>query len=306
MPEIYPVGGGKGGIGKSFVAASLAALIARQGKTVALVDLDLGAANLHTLLGICNPQNGLDGFLEKKSGTLADITVPTHQKNLFLVSSAHCSVEIANLHYAQKTKLINAIKKLPFDYVLLDLGAGSNFNTIDYFVAANRGFVICTVEPTAIENTFRFIKSVYIRRLKQIIKQNNFNDRVKQAVSKNATSVLGSRDIMNIVHQHNPQMESFLKEAMSDFRFKLVINQLRKNTDAKLGNKLKMVCNQHFYAQFEFMGNIYFDERVFESVFQKKLFIENFPNTATTAALRKIAGSISSNGNINRYQGDQS
>ena len=52
--------------------------------------------------------------------------------HLFLISSSTCSMEIANLFYAQKIKLINAIKKLPFDYVLIDLGAGTNFNTLDF------------------------------------------------------------------------------------------------------------------------------------------------------------------------------
>jgi len=50
MPEIYPIGGGKGGVGKSFTTACLGALIARKGNTVAVIDLDLGTSNLHTFL----------------------------------------------------------------------------------------------------------------------------------------------------------------------------------------------------------------------------------------------------------------
>jgi flagellar biosynthesis protein FlhG len=64
MPTIYPIGGGKGGVGKSFVAASLGGYIANSGKTVALVDLDLGASNLHTFLGMPAPDNGLNRYLE--------------------------------------------------------------------------------------------------------------------------------------------------------------------------------------------------------------------------------------------------
>lgn len=55
MPAIYSIGGGKGGVGKSFVTASLGALLAGGGKSVALVDLDLGASNLHTFLGLPAP-----------------------------------------------------------------------------------------------------------------------------------------------------------------------------------------------------------------------------------------------------------
>src|SRR5512136_1558160 len=49
--QIWSVGGGKGGIGKSLIAASLGWQLARMGRRVVLVDADLGGANLHTCLG---------------------------------------------------------------------------------------------------------------------------------------------------------------------------------------------------------------------------------------------------------------
>ena len=182
MPTIYPIGGGKGGVGKSFVAASLGALIARHGRTVALIDLDLGASNLHTFLGMQAPKDGLNLFLNKDAQTLESVAVPTPITNLFLISSSTCSMEIANLFYAQKIKLINAIKKLPFDYVLIDLGAGTHFNTLDFFLTSNKGVFVCTPEPTSIENAFRFIKAVYLRKIKQLIKRHDFDAQAKAAV----------------------------------------------------------------------------------------------------------------------------
>ena len=142
MPEIYPIGGGKGGVGKSFIVASLGALFARQGNKVVLVDLDLGGSNLHTFLGIKNPKNGIDSFLNKKVKALEQVAVPTYVPNLFIISSLHCSIEIANLFHTQKQKIIKAIKKLPFDYILLDLGAGTNFNTLDFFLTSKNGILI--------------------------------------------------------------------------------------------------------------------------------------------------------------------
>ena len=133
MKRIYSIGGGKGGSGKSFIAASLGILLAKQGKSVVLVDLDLGASNLHTLLGQRVPQRGLDAFIDKTTSSLEDVALPTTIPNLYLINSTKCSLEIANLFYAQKLKVINAIKNLPFAYVLLDLGPGIHFNTLDFF-----------------------------------------------------------------------------------------------------------------------------------------------------------------------------
>jgi len=167
MSKIYPISSGKGGVGKSFIAVSLGVLLAKHGKKVVLVDLDLGGSNLHTLLGIKNPKSGIDSFLNKTVNRLEHVAYPTNIEDLFIISSLHCSMEIANLFHVQKQKIISAIRKLPFDYVLLDLGAGTNFNTLDFFLASKEGIFIFTPEPTSIENSFRFIKAAYLRRLKQ-------------------------------------------------------------------------------------------------------------------------------------------
>ena len=56
---IHPIAGGKGGTGKSFLAASLGTILAKQGKKILLVDLDLGASNLHTFLGLRKPRGSI-------------------------------------------------------------------------------------------------------------------------------------------------------------------------------------------------------------------------------------------------------
>ena len=298
MPEIFPIGGGKGGVGKSFVAANLGASIARQGHQVVLVDLDLGASNLHTLLGIENPKSGINNFLNKSVDKLENLSAPTNIPNLFFISSLHCSMEISNLVYAYKLKIIKAVRKLPFDYVILDLGAGTNFNTLDFFLTSNDGIIICSPEPTSIENVFRFIRATYLRKLKRIIKRHAFNAAVKNAVINPApadSTALKSGDIIDIVLKRDPDKEMFLKQRLSEFNFKLILNQFRKNYDKNLGRKIRMVCTQHFYSTFQFLGNIRYDERVPESVFARKLYVQKYPYTTTSIDLKKITDVITTN-----------
>jgi flagellar biosynthesis protein FlhG len=298
MSEIYPIGGGKGGVGKSFVAANLGASIAKQGHQVVLVDLDLGASNLHTFLGIENPKIGINSFLNKSIEKFENLAAPTNIPNLFFISSLHCSMEISNLVYAQKLKIIKAVRKLPFDYVILDLGAGTNFNTLDFFLTSNDGIFICVPEPTSIENAFRFIRATYLRKLKRIIKRHAFNAAVKDAVfNPNPTdnAAQQSRDIIDIVLKHDPDRELFLREKLSEFNFKLILNQFRKNIYPTLGQKIATVCNRHFYSTFQFLGNISYDERVAESVFSRKLYIHKYPYTTTSIDLKKITAVITKN-----------
>ena len=295
MTEIYPIGGGKGGVGKSFITANLGALFAKRGKRVVLIDLDLGASNLHTLLGINNPGNGINSFLDKTAKKLDRVAVPTIIPNLFFISSLHCSMEVANLSHAHKLKIMNAIKKLPFDYILLDLGTGTDFNTLDFFLTSKQGIFICTPEPTSIENSFRFIKTVYLRKLKQIIKQHAFQSIIKNADASSNTAAMQSPDIIEIILKHDPDRKELLKNKLNEFHFKFILNQFRKNLDATLGNQFETVFNRHFYSNFQFLGNVGYDVRIHDSVLSKKLYIHKYPYTPSSTDLKKIAKNITNN-----------
>lgn len=289
MPEIYPIGGGKGGVGKSFIAANLGALIAGQSKKVLLIDMDLGASNLHTFLGIKSPASGMHRFIDKTVKTLESTIEATPIPNLFFISSFDCSMEIANLYHAQKIKLIDAIRKLSFDHILLDLGAGTNFNTLDFFLTSSRGIFVCTPEPTSIENAFRFIKAVYLRILKRLIKQYDLEPLIKGSANHDGYDSSTSQDIIDAVQKHDPKKASMLKSSLSQFRFNFIINQFRRNGDGALGDKIQTVCNQHFYSAFKFFGNITYDERVIGALLSKKIFVQKHPVADTTADLTQIS-----------------
>ena len=296
MTQIYPIGGGKGGVGKSFITASLGALLAKSGKKVLLIDLDLGGSNLHTLLGIDNQQEGINRFLDKTVKNLEHTAVSTVIQNLFFISSSLCSIEIANLLHAHKLKIIRAIQKLSFDYILLDLGTGTNFNTLDFFLTSNQGIFICTPEPTAIENSFRFIKAVYLRKLKHIVKRHSFNSAINSAVNNGNISsdheAVSSPDIIEVVLKHDPDREKFLRSCLSEFKFKFILNQFRKNLDATIGDKIEDLCNRHFYSNFQFLGTVGYDVRIHDSVLSKKVFIHKYPYAPPAIDIKKIMEKI--------------
>ena len=266
--------------------------MAKWGKKVVLIDLDLGGSNLHTLLGINHQKGGINRFLDKTVKNLEDTAVSTFIQNLFFIGSSLCSMEVANLLHAHKLKIINAIQKLSFDYILLDLGTGTNFNTLDFFLTSNQGIFICTPEPTAIENSFRFIKAVYLRKLKQTVKRHSFNSAVKKVTIPPNPEAMTSPDIIEIVLKHDPDREKLLRNRLSEFKFNFILNQFRKNLDATMGDKIEDLCNRHFYSNFQFLGNVGYDVRIHDSVISKKIFIHKFPYTPPAMDMKKIAEKI--------------
>lgn len=293
MTQIFAVGGGKGGSGKSFISANLGVMLAKQGKKVVLVDLDLGAPNLHTMMGLNNLKTGLNNFLNKSVKNLSLTAVRTKTPNLYIISSIGCSLEVGNLFYAQKQKIIRALSQLPADYVVLDLGAGTTYNTLDFFLASHQGLSVFTPEPTSIQNTVQFIKAVYLRKLKHILKQHAFSIAVKEVGDETDDGVVRSPlDIVDSVMRSDPARAKLLQKELRKLKFKLILNQYRKHIDETLGNKIEKVCNRHFYSQFQFLGNIAYNERVYESIIARKIFVTKYPYTPTSTDLKNIGSKI--------------
>ncbi|MBW1996605.1 MAG: hypothetical protein JRJ29_01435, partial [Deltaproteobacteria bacterium] len=263
----------------------------------------LGGANLHTFLGMKTPATGLNEFLNKTCKGLPEVAVPTSINNLYLISSANCPPEVSNLFYAQKLKIIRAIERLPFDYVLLDLGAGCNFNILDFFLTSREGIFIFTPEPTSIENTFYFIRAVYSRKINQIIKREEFVGVVQDIRSMpSKVTIRTPQQLFDLITSCGPEKGALLRDYLREFDFKLILNQFRKQTDGTIGKKIEKVCKRHFLSKFEFIGNIHYDERVHEAVSSRNVYMTKYAYSVTALDLQAIAERMSNQSNTSKMQ----
>jgi len=288
VPIIYPVAGGKGGIGKSFITANIGWLLAKEGKKVLLADLDLGSANLHTILGISDPPKGLNDFLNKSSPALMETIIPCQIPGLFLLSARDCPMEAANLPAAQKQKIITALTKLPFDFILLDLGAGTNFNALDFSLASNDVILIFTQEPTSIESGVRFIQTVYYRKLKQLFTQHRINAIITNA---NGPSTPSLQDLLCLLRNNTDNNRDPLK-CLEKISFKIIINQVKNQNSQTTGEALLKLCQRHFYSRFELIGAIDQDEKIKDAIYSKQLFVRKFPFSKTTYNLMRTTRNL--------------
>ncbi len=164
--KVWTFGGGKGGVGKSLLTATIGLALARMNKSVIAVDADLGAANLHTYLGIKSPGHTLMDILENRISAEEGL-IPTPQPGLRLISCAGDILGIANPDSEQKDRIISFITGLHADYVLVDLGAGTSYNVLDFFNMSHEGIVIVSPDPASMQNAYAFIKSAVYRRIQR-------------------------------------------------------------------------------------------------------------------------------------------
>src|SRR5687768_936832 len=119
--RMVAIAGGKGGVGKSTLAANLALAIGRLGNRVALVDADLGAANLHTMLGVLHPPSGVAELLDDRIDGLDEVALPVAPTVKLVAGTSRPGS--ASLGTAQKLRLIRAIAQLDADVIVVDVGA---------------------------------------------------------------------------------------------------------------------------------------------------------------------------------------
>ena len=293
MVHIWPIGGGKGGSGKSFLTCALGRLLAGLGKKTLLIDLDLGAANLHTLMAVPYPTKSLSDFVRKKITRLDDTVLETSIPNLFLISGANDTLDIANLPYEQKIKLLRSIARLDYECILLDLGAGTSFNTLDFFLISQNGIFITTPEPTSIENVYRLVKSLYFRRIRQYFTITDFKALEEETVQTFGSDAFIKPDcVMQTVIKFYPETGMKLANDFNTYRFRLILNQLRKQDNGALGSQICRLIEKHLGFKVAFAGNIAYDEHVHDAICQRASFLDRYPYTRTACDLRELSKQI--------------
>lgn len=156
-PHIMAVTSGKGGVGKTFVSANLAAALARAGQRVLVLDADLGLANLDVVLNLYPKVTLHDVFTGKAKLEEAIIRAPGGFSVLLAGSGM---VEYSRLTPEVRDDFLRIISGLipHYDIVLLDTGAGISDVVLFAVSLASVVLVIATPEPTSLTDAYATIK----------------------------------------------------------------------------------------------------------------------------------------------------
>ncbi len=291
--NIIGIGGGKGGVGKSFVSSNIAIFLANMGFKTILVDLDLGGANAHTTLGEGMPKVGLGDFVSGKVDYLEKVAVGTKFSGLRLISGCNDDLEIANMQVDGRSQLMSAIYNLNADFIVLDLSAGTHQSTIDFFLMANLHLVVFTPEPSSIENAYRFMKAAYYRKIKRYERQLGIQNLVKELMgNREGYNIKSPADLMHEVLKQDPARGQKLLEKMESLCFKIVLNQTRTYKDVDVGESVKSVCNKFFGLDANFIGHLEYDNAVWQSLRKHRPLLLEYPHSRLYGQILSITKAI--------------
>lgn len=292
-PRIVSIGGGRAGVGKTLMAANLGIYLAQVGKRVVVVDADVGGANLHTLVGIPRPRLPLSAVMRSRLHSLDEALVDTAIPGLQLLSGGGDSYGVANLRPGDKALLVHEIRRLPVDYVIVDLGAGCSFSALDLFLLADIQVVVVVPEPTSIETTYRFVRSCFVRRAKAAFAGDRDRQKlIERAAISAPEGIPNPIELRDLVVHEDPEMAPRLDEELGLFRPLLTVNQTRLRSDLELGNDLRIAVARRMGIALESLGHIEYDDAAWIAVRHGKPLLVESPGAKSAKNLERIVRRI--------------
>ncbi len=278
------------------VLANLAVLLAKLGKRTCLVDLDVGGANAHILYGLLKPKATLTDFLTRKVKSLQEVAQPLGSfHGVHLIAGTGDTLKTANMPFQTKQRLLRNLALLDYDIILMDVGAGTGFHALDFFMSSNLQVCVTTTDPTAIIDFYRFLKLAAVRKALSAFLS---HDVISKTIA--AEEFKSMEDVLELADRTQQGAKKKAEAALASFRPCLVINQVREG-GAKNRLKVRHVARQFLGVDLPELGVVPWDEAVQESVRSYMPVCEYAPESPASKSLEKIAGTLLTHiDNVNR------
>ena len=291
---IIPIASGKGGVGKSFLAANLSIALAGLGKKVIAADLDFGGSNLHTCFGMHNTHPGIGDYLRARFGKLEDLLVKTNTDNLQFLAGDARSPFMANMHHAQKLKLVQNLRKLDCEFLILDLGSGSTYNTLDFYGMTRLGLLVTTPEHTSVMNMLTFLKLFAFRVIERTVPRNkSVEKKLKDLYSLSVREgLLTVRNLLNEISAIDEEYAEKAKQNWSLYRPRIVFNKCESPGDLELIKDLQNTLDENLMLHVDFFGCLYSDSAVPKTFYERKPLNELGPSSYILDDINLLADRI--------------
>ena len=285
---IVAFGGGKGGVGKTSLTVGLGLCLAALGKSVILVDGDLGGANLRTTLGSPEAKHTSVDFFIRHEGTIEDLVTPTHFKNLRFIGGQGGVLGLANPKYSQKLKFINQLKKLDADFVFLDLGAGITYDTLDFFLSSDRGVLVTSPDPPSLDKTYGFIKTATYRKIVRLCEGDKVVYRhIKQMAASAFRPTIDQ--FLSGLKVESPESCASVLKRLYEQPVGLILNMVMHRREIGDVNKLTAVISRNIGMAVEFLGWVTYDPSIRRSIRKQVPFVIARPKSKASRDVVKIA-----------------
>jgi flagellar biosynthesis protein FlhG len=277
-------------VGKTFLASNLAAELARLGLRTAAVDTDLEGANLHTWFGVPRPAASLADFVAGRETDAAKLLLPTRVDRLELVAATHGHLAAAHPTGARRAELLQGLRRLDRDVVVIDCGAGLHPAVIDYFLVGEDGVLVLHPEPTSLENAYAFLRAAFYRRMQLAMLNHQVQTRIAECMDqRNERGIRTPHDLLREVQAIDSDDARRFVATMRAMRPRILVNEVATAEDVRLGFAIRNVCRTYFGLDSEYLGYLNRDEVVRRALREGRPVSDVAPKSDVAIYLRRIA-----------------
>jgi flagellar biosynthesis protein FlhG len=284
--RVVAVGGGKGGVGKSLVAANVGVFLATLGKRVIAIDASFGAPNLHLFAGVPRPSRSLYEAIDA-GVPLAELAIATHVPGLRLISGVYDPPHASMQSVEDVRALVEQIRALPADWVVIDLGPGTAPATLELFTQADIGLLVAVPDPTSIELMHRFVKAAFLAHLERL----GLGELAALPAAEPKLLEGGAASALEIylsaVAAKSEHVDP-LRDAIMGFTPQLVINSARSKSDMELGRAVASVARRRLGTPIRYLGHLEYDEAVWASTRRRRPLLTEHPETRIAKCFERV------------------
>ncbi|MCL2759198.1 MAG: P-loop NTPase [Treponema sp.] len=292
--RVIPIASGKGGVGKSLVSANLAVAFAQAGQRVVLADLDLGASNLHLVLGHQAPKTGIGTFLNNTKADFANVITETDVRGLRFIPGDNEIPGTANLTTFQRKALVKRLLALKddTDILILDLGAGTHQSILDFFLLSNHGIVVSAPAVTAVLNAYVFLKNTVFRLMYSSCAKGSKARLFLERLRKDGAGHIYIPKILPQIKKIDSASYKKFVERLNALHPRLIMNMVDEPKNADVAMKIRRSCEEYLDLKIEHMGIIYRDMVQDKALSGRLPIVLYKPQSILSQAVYRIADKI--------------
>jgi flagellar biosynthesis protein FlhG len=283
--RIITVGGGRGGVGKSIMTINLAVYLAQLGRSVTVVDADTTGANLHSVLGLDTPPIPTREQMEQNKLHRVETSVP----GLMLMSATFDPTAMSNMRPGKRSFFTQVLKKVDCDYIVLDLGASTAPGTLDLFCMGDVSICVTIPEPPAIEATYRFLRALFLRRVRRSIMKERFKLRLMERALSELPPLPTPLEAIEALRRHDTGLADLGVYELQRLNPRLVVNGTRVRTDNDLGLGMQTISERFLGIDLDYIGHIEHDDAVWLTVRRRRPLLIDSPTSKGARLLERIA-----------------
>jgi flagellar biosynthesis protein FlhG len=289
---VWALAGGKGGVGRTLLTANLGIQLARSGRRVVLVDLDLQGANLQACLGYQRLPRSLADLASGKVALLSETACETPTTHLRLVGGLQRG-ELRDDPVAFVRQVAEQFPSLSADHVIVDCGSGRSPATVAAFAESDIGILVTTPEPAALESVYLFAEAhlrwCLVRALTGEV-MTAAEAKLRHAGIEPRT--LSFRALMTHLGRLDPASRDAVTDMVRRTRLELLLNQVRGEADEEAAACLQSGFRKCFGLSLHTAGVIEHDLSILQAVQKRRPLSQQYPNAASTRGIARAAARL--------------